>query len=71
MRRDNLGPPKVLANGVVVKPCLQVNEFTLREWRDRLLWDQKIVANAFDAARAGFPQEEIEREFGDRRDHAD
>jgi hypothetical protein len=39
VRRDEKGEPRILPNGVVVPPCLQVNELTLWEWRDRLLWD--------------------------------
>jgi hypothetical protein len=62
-RRDAPPPPKTLPNGVVVPPGIQVNELTLRELREA--WGpgaQRLRRD--EAERAGFPVEEIDREFG-------
>jgi len=62
-RRDALPSPKVLSNGVVVPPGLQVSEMTLAELRAKTGYGRDRLRRD-EAERAGFPVEEIEREFG-------
>jgi hypothetical protein len=65
MRRDSFPPDRILLNGVVVKGCLRINEFTLREHRDHI--DRGIPGGPMkrkEALQAGYSADEVEREFG-------
>lgn len=64
--RDKLPPPRVLANGAIVPPSLQVNELSLGEWLDRTRWDEKYANMNKDDLRAlarkmGYAEEDIAR----------
>lgn len=65
-RLDNVAP-KVIENGVIVPPCLQVNEMTLAEHQDYLSWiAQKPRLTREEALTVGHRPDEIDDYFKDR-----
>lgn len=65
---DNLPPPKVIENGVVVPPRLQIGEMSISQWHSRTTWDAAFAGMTQDqllaiARQMGFSEEEIAKEF--------
>lgn len=57
--REGKVEPKVIENGIIVPPALQINEMTLAEHRVA----QKGLTRS-EAVAAGHRQDEIAKEFG-------
>jgi hypothetical protein len=61
--RNHTPPDLNLPSGVVIKGRLRINEMTLRERRNYISEGLKSNFSENDARTAGYPEDEIEREY--------